>query len=705
MNMTADQFFGQLISVRAEQRGWIGTSANRGDLHRRDIECMQLVQDWRERSPSAVNFWEICFASAVLLQRPDGPPELQQSPAVWRGFFEKFRGLDSVELAHALAAFLLPKGMDDDPRARDALLSAIDDSPAMAALAREFSRNRGLLAGCLTCSAKRMYPDLFVVSSASSSARKMPWPAPQRPSVEPPPVIVRPGPVRSPPSNQGRIGGGFAPGGLAEKSSQTPAEKSAQTSAASAPSDAVPARSPQPAQALAQAAVRPADWVWRPPDPAVPPAPAQEWSKSPDGFARWVDSPDALLVAATVRGRGHKQDGLYGDDAFALGLSGGWRILVVSDGAGSAKLSRFGSHLATTTVLRLLVDRLQTLTLNGRVLEPSELATLDQTPELARLRDCICDAYGASANAILAWVAERNAEASGRGECRAALDRAIREGASTSGKQMGRLARTAEHSLVEIVPTDCNATLLVAVSSRVLVRSSDGSAKEAVVVASCAIGDGMIAVFRRAGGKPPHSIDLMVPDAGAFSGESVFLSQATARPEQVAARVRFHIVGSPDDVVAIAAMTDGVADDYYGEVVGMNRLHCDLIANNLIPTPISGTAARPEDAIAVVEEELLCEQAGGPGSPGARRFPIAYSDRRLSALGRTPDDALRDPAALSALAAAHASKLAALGSGVGGEGAGRGGRMRDWLDTYRAKGSYDDRTLALCLLRGAKSRS
>jgi hypothetical protein len=702
MTLPAEQFFGVLISVRAEQRGWVGTAGKRGQLHLREIECSNTARSWRERSPLPVNFWEIVFRSAGAVVHSRVPAGLQVHEVAWRRMRDQLGDVGESELAHSIAWFLFPKDLHDDPRVKLELRPDIERVGAWRALRGCVPQCRFLLADVLSFSTRALYPDLFRRSSSAGSGLTVPrptapLPSPQPPAVRPASSILAPGPVRAQPLHPGSMSGSGASPGAATRSAQPPA--------VSASSAAAPAGSPRLPSVPAQPPARPADWVWRPPDPTVPPSPAREWERSIDGFARSVDAPDALLVGATVRGRGHKQDGLYGDDSFALGLAGGWRILVVSDGAGSAKLSRFGSHLATTTALRQLEHGLQTLALDARVLEPGELAMLDQTPELARVRDCICRAFAASATAISDWVADRNIEASGRGPCRAALDRAIREGASSASKHAGRIARTSDQALVEIVPTDCSATLLVAVSTRVLVRSSDGSAREAVLVASCAIGDGMMAVFRRAGGKPPHSIDLMVPDAGAYSGESVFLSESTARSEQVAARVRFHIVGSPADVVAIAAMTDGVADDYYGEVVGMNRLHCDLIVNNLMPSPASGGTASADDASAVVDEEFLCDQAASLGlASSARRFPVAYSDRRLAALGRTPDDALKDPAVLTALASTQASKMAGARRSVGGAGAERGERIRDWLDTYRARGSYDDRTLVLCLLRATQGR-
>lgn len=59
------------------------------------------------------------------------------------------------------------------------------------------------------------------------------------------------------------------------------------------------------------------------------------------------------LVAASKRGRAHANIGKFREDHYALGDTGtqGWNILAVSDGAGSARLSRLGSKVAAETIV------------------------------------------------------------------------------------------------------------------------------------------------------------------------------------------------------------------------------------------------------------------------------------------------------------------------------------------------------------------
>lgn len=61
---------------------------------------------------------------------------------------------------------------------------------------------------------------------------------------------------------------------------------------------------------------------------------------------------DKHLVISSKRGRSHANVGSFREDDFAFSeLENGWSIVVVADGAGSAKLSRKGSTIACTAVV------------------------------------------------------------------------------------------------------------------------------------------------------------------------------------------------------------------------------------------------------------------------------------------------------------------------------------------------------------------
>jgi serine/threonine protein phosphatase PrpC len=71
---------------------------------------------------------------------------------------------------------------------------------------------------------------------------------------------------------------------------------------------------------------------------------------------------DFRVIAASRRGRSHANKGDFRDDDFAVGYaeSTGWLVVVVADGAGSAKYSRRGSQIACNVAKDRLVATLST---------------------------------------------------------------------------------------------------------------------------------------------------------------------------------------------------------------------------------------------------------------------------------------------------------------------------------------------------------
>ena len=64
------------------------------------------------------------------------------------------------------------------------------------------------------------------------------------------------------------------------------------------------------------------------------------------------------LIAASRRGKSHAHKGAWREDAFAIQSTNGWQLIAVSDGAGSASLSRLGSEIATRNAVDSLSIRL-----------------------------------------------------------------------------------------------------------------------------------------------------------------------------------------------------------------------------------------------------------------------------------------------------------------------------------------------------------
>jgi len=89
----------------------------------------------------------------------------------------------------------------------------------------------------------------------------------------------------------------------------------------------------------APAALPAAKWKELEPTDASDPVPHQV-HLSREGAPGWA------LAGASRRGKMHAHQGSYREDAFAFDVIGPWHLAAVSDGAGSARLSRVGSRLA-----------------------------------------------------------------------------------------------------------------------------------------------------------------------------------------------------------------------------------------------------------------------------------------------------------------------------------------------------------------------
>jgi len=90
------------------------------------------------------------------------------------------------------------------------------------------------------------------------------------------------------------------------------------------------------------------------------------------------------LAGASRRGKMHAHHGTYREDAFAMNVVGPWHLVAVSDGAGSSRLSRVGSHLAVETAVTRMKEIVGA--------EPS------LPPE--KLRRALAEALGAAHSAV-----------------------------------------------------------------------------------------------------------------------------------------------------------------------------------------------------------------------------------------------------------------------------------------------------------------
>ena len=211
------------------------------------------------------------------------------------------------------------------------------------------------------------------------------------------------------------------------------------------------------------------------------------------------------LAAASVRGKLHAHRGGWREDAFRHGVAhavdGTYSVVVVSDGAGSAPLSRVGSNLLCQTALDYLISTLgQSAPLSA---DAKTLAERDLPP----LRSVLVESARLALQTLRDEAARRNRPLS-----------------------------------------DFAATFLV------LVRREWNGAQ---LCAALQAGDGGIALWNQ-----DDSLTILgEADHGAQSGETRFLISSGMEAE-LPARVKFSI---RPNLHAVAVFTDGISDDYFPE--------------------------------------------------------------------------------------------------------------------------------------------
>ena len=236
----------------------------------------------------------------------------------------------------------------------------------------------------------------------------------------------------------------------------------------------------------------------------------------PDCVAFHADDGNIRIVAASRRGRSHAQQGTCRDDdmAFWSDSATGRYVLVVADGAGSAKFSRQGSKIAVDTAVRELSEK---------------------------LTDAVWESEGGD------FTAEGNVGKVLVGAARAAV------GEIDAFVKRTKSDETAE--MPDLALKDFNTTLLMAVVK----RYNDGSLRGAAF----SIGDGAIAWWQ-----PGKAKLLCAPDGGEFSGQTKFLTTLSVWKDDYAVIQKarcFTFQKSPQDAAAgrLFLMTDGVSDPFF----------------------------------------------------------------------------------------------------------------------------------------------
>lgn len=217
------------------------------------------------------------------------------------------------------------------------------------------------------------------------------------------------------------------------------------------------------------------------------------------------------IAAASRRGRSHEHGGSFRDDDFFVqhDTASGWSVVVVADGAGSAKYSRHGSELAVNAMGNHLFQEL-----------------------------------GGSCGITLSHAIGNIGE--GVEVQSKSIDQILSNLFQTGGRKAIQEIETAA-SQQNCQPKLFATTLL----AMVLLQKENG-----LFMATFWIGDGVIATYG-----PPEKIRIMgTPDSGEFAGQTRFLDATAVSDQTIHERMR---KGFFSDLMGVMAMTDGVSDPYF----------------------------------------------------------------------------------------------------------------------------------------------
>ena len=242
-------------------------------------------------------------------------------------------------------------------------------------------------------------------------------------------------------------------------------------------------------------------WKDIPSNPGVP-----FWKA--DNFEQGIQSDRYVLVGASRRGRSHAHEGICRDDDFCLTDSNraGWRVIAVSDGAGSSKYSREGSRIAAETSSDLLSAALDDRDEKLMPLLEQWYSSKSEEAE-TKLQDVVYNAFSRPIYNVL--------------------------------ENIHDLAKAEQSTL-----RDFYATLMVAAHKEIGGRH---------YVLGYWRGDGAMALLEEG----EYLNILGSPDGGEYAGQTRFMDNAAVAQEDIRARIKFDVV---DEMSALLLMTDGISD-------------------------------------------------------------------------------------------------------------------------------------------------
>lgn len=264
----------------------------------------------------------------------------------------------------------------------------------------------------------------------------------------------------------------------------------------------------------------------------------------PDEACSSVAHQKFSVLAASKRGRSHAHVGSFRDDDYQHVLINDWVIIVVADGAGSAKYSRRGAQLICDTAVQNLSHSLMDDSVLVEAISVFQQAQIETSPSLETAQQNL--------HSILA---------SKLGSAARSAEQAIQQ-------------ELAQQSNLQADYKDFSSTALIAIAKQV----SFG-----FVCAAFAVGDGAIAVYQQG-----QAVSLLgSADSGEFAGQTRFLDAQSVTDEAIAFRTQFALV---EDLTALILMSDGVSDPWFetdAQLASINKWEAfwsELVAAGAIAT-------------------------------------------------------------------------------------------------------------------------